>query len=119
MSFYDPHPNGLGPAIVRSAAQREKDDAGFARQLPELESYEQPQWWQTDMLPAPLRHESGHDGSHTFLTHEFIDSLVHERRPTVDVYEAVAYTAPGIVAHQSALRGGKQLNIPMFGPHPA
>lgn len=119
MSFYDPHPNGLGPALVRSAAQREKDDAGFARALPELESYQQPQWWQTDMLPAPLRHESGHDGSHTFLTHEFIDSLVHERRPAVDVYEAVAYTAPGIVAHQSALRGGKQLNIPMFGPHPA
>ena len=114
MSFYDPHPNGLGPAIVRSAAQQEKDDAGFARELPRLESYAQPQWWQTDMLPEPLRHASGHDGSHTFLTHEFIDALVKERRPAIDVYEAVAYTAPGIIAHQSALAGGRQMKIPVF-----
>jgi predicted dehydrogenase len=114
MSFYDPHPNGPGPAIVRSAAQQEKDDAGFARELPQLESYTQPQWWQTDMLPEPLRHGSGHDGSHTFLTHEFIDALVNERRPAIDVYEAVAYTAPGIIAHQSALAGGKQIGIPVF-----
>jgi hypothetical protein len=35
--------------------------------------------------------------------------------PAVDVYEAVAYTAPGIVAHQSALRGGERMSIPDFG----
>jgi predicted dehydrogenase len=114
MSFYDPHPNGLGPAIVRAAAGQEKDDAGFSRGLPQVETYTQPQWWQTDMLPEPLRHASGHDGSHTFLTHEFIDSLVNGRRPAIDVYEAVAYTAPGIIAHQSALAGGKQLKVPAF-----
>jgi len=33
----------------------------------------------------------------------------------VDVYEAVAYTVPGIVAHQSSLKGGEQLKIPDFG----
>ena len=114
MSFYDPHPNGGGPVIVRQAAQQEKDDAGFARELPQLESYAQPLWWHTRMLPEPLRHVSGHEGSHTFLTHEFIDALVHGRRPAIDVYEAVAYTAPGIIAHQSALQGGKQLKIPAF-----
>jgi len=26
----------------------------------------------------------------------------------------VAYTAPGIVAHQSALKGGLQLKVPSF-----
>jgi len=112
MSFYDAHPNGLGPAIVRTAGRHEKDDAGFARESPRLEAFSQPQWWQTDMLPEPLRHDSGHDGSHTFLTHEFIDALVHERRPAIDVDEAIAYTVPGIIAHQSALAGGKQLKIP-------
>ena len=114
MSFFDPDPNGLGPVIVRSGKQEEKDDAGFVRQLSPFENYEQPQWWKTDMLPEPLRHDSGHDGSHTFLTHEFIDALVNKRKPAVDVYEAIAYTAPGIVAHQSALRGGRQLEIPSF-----
>ena len=45
---------------------------------------------------------------------EFIDSLLNNRRPEVDVYEALAYTAPGIVAHQSALRNGENMSIPDF-----
>lgn len=116
MSFFQPHPNGTGPVIVRSGRQTEKDDAGFERQLPQFERYAQPQWWKTDMLPEPLRHDTGHDGSHTFLTHEFVDAVLKNRRPAVDVYEALAYTAPGIVAHQSALHGGQQMNVPTFDP---
>jgi len=114
MSFYSSHPNGLGPIIVRSGEQMEKDDAGFARKAAAFERYEQVEWWKTDLLPEPLRHSSGHEGSHTFLTHEFIDSLAHNRRPAVDVYEALAYTVCGIVAHQSALRNGAWLKIPQL-----
>ncbi|MGE5608731.1 MAG: Gfo/Idh/MocA family protein [Bacillota bacterium] len=114
MSFFCPHPNGLGPVIVRTGGQKEKDSGGFERQLSEFEPYKQPQWWQTDMLPAPLRHASGHEGSHTFLTHEFIDALINNRKPTVNIYEALAYTAPGIIAHQSALKGGVQMDVPQF-----
>lgn len=68
-----------------------------------------------ERLPAALRHDSGHGGSHTHLTHEFVSALSEERRPTIDVYEAIAYTAPGIVAHQSALRDGESLPVPDFG----
>jgi hypothetical protein len=32
----------------------------------------------------------------------------------VDIYEATAMTAPGIVAHQSAMKGGEQLEVPSF-----
>lgn len=116
MSFYDPHPNGLGSIVRRASEQKETDDAGFVRTLPMLEQHEQTQWWKTEMLPEPLRHPSGHDGSHTFLTHEFIDALVHERRPDIDIYAALAMTVPGIIAHQSALQGGKQMKIPQFDP---
>jgi predicted dehydrogenase len=115
MSFYAPHPNELGPVIIRSGKQIEKDDAGFQREAPNFEHYKQPQWWKTDMLPEPLRHNSGHEGSHTFLTHEFLDALTHNRKPTIDVYEALAYTVPGIIAHQSALRKGELLKIPQYG----
>jgi predicted dehydrogenase len=114
MSFFMEDPNGLGPVIVRSGNQTEKDDAGFVQQLSPFEQYEQPQWWKTDMLPEPMRHESGHGGSHTFLTHEFIDALVHDRRPAIDIFESLAYTVPGIVAHESSLRGGAQMKIPSF-----
>lgn len=116
MSFFMADPNGLGPIIVRSGEQTDTDDAGFVRQLSPFEEYEQPEWWATDMLPEPLRHGSGHDGSHTFLTHEFIDALLHDRRPAIDVYEALAYTVPGLVAHESALRGGERMTIPSFDP---
>jgi hypothetical protein len=66
------------------------------------------------MLPEPLRHDSGHEGSHTFLTHEFVRAVVEQTKPAVDVYEAVAYTAPGIVAHQSALRDGERRKVPVW-----
>ena len=113
-SFYDPNPNGLGPIVVRAGAQTEKDDAGFERTLSPFEPYKMPVYWETDMLPEPLRHSSGHEGSHTFITHEFISALVEDRQPAVNVHEALAFTVPGIVAHQSALQGGKQLKIPQF-----
>lgn len=114
MSFHMHDPNGLGPVIVRSGKQTEKDDAGFVRDLPGFEQYEQPNWWATDMLPEPLRQNSGHQGSHTFLVHEFVSALVEDRQPAIDVYEALAYTVPGIIAHESALRGGETMKIPQF-----
>ena len=56
----------------------------------------------------------GHGGSHGYLTNEFIMALVEEREPLIDVYEGIAMTAPGIVAHQSALKNGERLTIPNF-----
>ncbi len=114
MSLYMQNPLGLGPVIVRSAKRMEKDDAGFEREAPEFEEYAVPEYWKTDMLPEPLRHKTGHQGSHGFLTNEFIRALVEERRPTVDVYEALSYTVPGIIAHESALHDGEFMKIPQF-----
>jgi predicted dehydrogenase len=73
-----------------------------------------PNYWQTDRLPAPMRHDSGHGGSSAFLCAEFINALLENREPAVDVYESLAMTAPGIVAHESALKGGSQLDVPSF-----
>ena len=100
--------------IVNKSEELGKDDAGFVQSKPKYEEYEQPHWWETEMLPEPLRHNSGHHGSHTFLTHEFVDACVHQRNPVIDIHEALAYTVPGIVAHQSALKSGEALKIPQF-----
>ncbi|MCD6364686.1 MAG: Gfo/Idh/MocA family oxidoreductase [Planctomycetes bacterium] len=116
MCYYDPTPNGQGCVIRRKSDEIETDDAGFERTKPKFEKHRQKQWWRTNMLPKALRHPSGHGGSHTFLTHEFIDSLLSGRTPAVNVYEAVAMTAPGIIANESSLKGGKQLKIPSFDP---
>lgn len=114
MSFFYNHPNGLFPATVRWTTLQEKDDAGFPRQGSVLEKYETPKWWSTNLLPAPLRHDSGHEGSHTFLTHEFVESVLNHRKPAIDIAEALAYTVPGIVAHQSSIKNGELLKIPQL-----
>ncbi len=114
MSFFSALQEGQEHTIVRSADTMGQDDAGFQHKQPVVEQYEQPKWWQTDILPGPLRHNSGHDGSHTFITHEFIDALISNRSPEVNIHEALAYTAPGIVAHQSALKGGECMKVPGF-----
>ena len=64
-------------------------------------------------LPPGMK-KGGHGGSHGYLTNEFINALVEEREPVIDLYESIALTVPGIVAHQSALRGGERLAIPDF-----
>jgi len=64
-------------------------------------------------LPGEMG-KGGHGGSHGYLTNEFIMALIEDREPLVDVYEGIAMTAPGIVAHQSALKNGKRMDIPDF-----
>ena len=68
-----------------------------------------------DKLPEPLRIPTGHAGSHSHIIHEFISAITEGRRPLVDVWEAAAYTAPGLIAHESALKGGEVRKIPDLG----
>jgi predicted dehydrogenase len=56
----------------------------------------------------------GHGGSHGPLMHEFVTAIIEDREPLVYVYEALAMTVPGIVAHESALKGGERLAVPEF-----
>jgi predicted dehydrogenase len=77
------------------------------------EAYEQPDHF--DRLPEPMRVKTGHGNSHTFLTYEFVQSIIEQRRPAIDIYESLAYTVPGIIAHEAALRGGELLKIPDYG----
>lgn len=78
------------------------------------EQWDVPDYWATDRLPEPMRHNSGHGGSSAFLCAEFINALLEKREPSIDLYESIAMTAPGIIAHQSALQNGVQLEVPQF-----
>jgi hypothetical protein len=93
-----------------------RDDAGFVQGPAKSSPLPVTKWWQTEMLPEAMRHDSGHGGSHTFIAHEFIESVQRGRRPQVDIAAAPNFTVPGIVAHQSALKGGVSLSIPQFRP---
>jgi predicted dehydrogenase len=58
----------------------------------------------------------GHGGSHGLLMDEFITSILADRQPLVNVYESLAMTVPGIIAHQSAIKGGEMLKVPQYLP---
>jgi predicted dehydrogenase len=66
-------------------------------------------------LPPGLLTHRGHEGSHPLIAQDFVRALLDGARPPIDVYDAVAYTAPGICAHQSALEG-RPVAIPSFDP---
>jgi predicted dehydrogenase len=76
-----------------------------------------PNYWETsDMIPEKMRHESGHGGSAIFIAAEFINALLEDWDPQPDLYESLAMTVPGIVAFQSSLKDGEQLQVPQFDP---
>jgi predicted dehydrogenase len=62
---------------------------------------------------------NGHDGSHQFLVDDFITACATGTMPPVNAWAAARYTVPGIVAHESAVRGGVRMPVPDFGDPPA
>lgn len=69
-----------------------------------------------DLLPEALRSyaSGGHGGSHAHLAHEFIRSIVEHRQPRIDAITAANWCAAGICAHESAMRDGAGVDIPLF-----
>lgn len=56
----------------------------------------------------------GHHGSHPHLVHEFLRSIVEGRKPWIDEVTSANWTAAGICAHESAMRGGREVEVPGF-----
>ena len=60
----------------------------------------------------------GHGGSHGWLAHEFVRSIVEDREPAVNAWKAARFFAPGVMAHKSALKDGELLEVPDWGDGP-
>jgi predicted dehydrogenase len=119
LSYIMERPEGSPDTVIRISKNGETvlDSNGYPEGSVSIEAFRQPN--HLERLPEPMRVKSGHGGSHTFLTHEFISAIQEDRQPAVNVWEAIAYTLPGIVAHKSALRGGEVLKIKDYGTAPA
>jgi predicted dehydrogenase len=57
---------------------------------------------------------AGHGGSHPHLAHEFLTALADGRDPHPNAVQSANWTCVGIVAHQSALEGGKLMKLPEY-----
>lgn len=60
----------------------------------------------------------GHEGSHAYLVHEFVEAVVYDRVPAINAWDAARYMAAGVMAHKSALRDGEILEVPDWGDAP-
>jgi hypothetical protein len=57
---------------------------------------------------------AGHGGSHPHLVHEFISALAQGRSPYPNAIQSANITCVGILAHESALKGGAIIPLPAF-----
>lgn len=64
-------------------------------------------------LPPTVK-PGGHGGSHGHLMNEFVESILLNRRPLVDISMALNLSVAGVVAHHSALKDGERMKIPQY-----
>lgn len=70
-------------------------------------------------LPAAYADQrNGHMASHQFLIDDFCTAAASNTLPRVHAWLAARFTVPGLIAHESAKRGGVPLDIPDFGEPP-
>ncbi|MBU2904828.1 Gfo/Idh/MocA family oxidoreductase [Arenibacter algicola] len=57
---------------------------------------------------------AGHGGSHPHLVHEFVNALIQNKAPYPNAKQSANITCVGILAHESALKGGEIIKLPEF-----
>lgn len=76
-----------------------------------------------DVSRLPVKHrdipDGGHNGSHAFLVDDFVRAVTTGKLPPNNVWDAAACMIPGIIAHDSAMQGGKVLKIPQLKQAPS
>jgi predicted dehydrogenase len=56
----------------------------------------------------------GHGGSHPHMVHEFIRSILENRKSWINEANGANIVAAGICAHESAMKGGAIIDLPEF-----
>ena len=98
---------GAGGETGRTRGQKGTFYGSYSGTLEELPDLNKPP------LPDGVS-AGGHGGSHGYLMHEFVMSILESRKPLVDIAWALNMTIPGFVAHQSALKDGELMKIPQY-----
>lgn len=87
----------------------------YAHLLPdEIASFTTNTVYNNENTHLSFKQGGGHGGSHPHLVHEFVRSIIENRKPVMDDIMGAYWTGSGICAHESAMRGGEVIEIPMF-----
>lgn len=74
------------------------------------EEYEHPHWQKLGSHAL----KAGHGGGDLFVIADFVDSILHNTSPPIDVYDAVTWSSIVPVSAASVRRGGAPVEIPDF-----
>lgn len=87
----------------------------YAHLLPEeIQSFTKAGVYDSDDQHLSFIQGAGHGGSHPHLVHEFFNALVNGRQPYYNATQAANITSVGILAHDSAMKGGEIIQLPDF-----
>ena len=81
------------------------------RSLWDFEAEFMPEIWRS---PPEEALRAGHGGGDYFEVREFVDAIVNDTKPPIDVYESLDMTVPGLISEASINRGGVPLPVPDF-----
>lgn len=62
---------------------------------------------------------NGHNGTHHFLIDDFCRAYATGKLSPTNIWEVARWNIPGLMAHESALAGGKVMDVIDFGEPPA
>jgi len=110
------------PLVVHTAKKpepeipEEVESPDYAKYLPEeIQRFTTKGVYDTDdNQHLSFTQGAGHGGSHPHLVHEFVNALIESKEPYPNAVQSANITCVGILAHESALQGGKQISLPDF-----
>lgn len=110
------------PLVVHTAKKpepeipEEMECPDFAKLLPkEIQPFTTGGVYDTDdNTHLSFTQGAGHGGSHPHLVHEFINALIAKSSPYPNAKQSANITCVGILAHESALKGGEIIKLPEF-----
>ncbi|MFC4097146.1 Gfo/Idh/MocA family protein [Euzebyella saccharophila] len=110
------------PLVVHTAKKPEPEipeeieSPDFAKLLPEeIQRFTTQGVYDTDdNQHLSFTQGAGHGGSHPHLVHVFVDALVKDTSPYPNAKQSANITCVGILAHESALKGGEIIKLPEF-----
>ncbi|MBW8887129.1 MAG: Gfo/Idh/MocA family oxidoreductase [Fibrobacteres bacterium] len=107
------------PPVIHTAKKPEHEIPAkvtvpdYARLLPkEIQSFTTKGVYGDEETHLSFVQGAGHGGSHPHLVNEFVSALSQKRQPFPNHIQAANWTCTGILAHDSAMRGGEPLRLP-------
>ena len=71
--------------------------------------------WSHPHMP-PEAYAGGHGTSESLMVKDFVDAIVNDTQPAIDVYFGLDMSLPGLCAHESAENGSVPVEVPNMRP---